>query len=125
MAAYECQQARFSKKFLPALLGPLFLALGGCAVAETPAAPAGNPHLEQGQAVYASACRSCHGATGGGGGSTPALNNGIVDRFPDKADQVAVVADGRGGMPGYSDRLSDEEISAVVDYIREVLDEGA
>lgn len=42
----------------------------------------------------------------------------MVAAFPDEADQVQVVAEGRGGMPSFGDRLSPEEIDAVVEYTR-------
>lgn len=45
----------------------------------------------------------------------------VLDRFPDAADQEALIRDGRGGMPSYAGRLSDEQITAVVRYTREVL----
>ena len=41
--------------------------------------------------------------------------------FPDPQDQIAVVTHGRGGMPAFGERLSPEEIAAVVDYTRTVL----
>ena len=44
--------------------------------------------------------------------------------YPDPADQIAVVTNGRGGMPAFGDRLSAEEIAAVVEYTRTVLAEG-
>jgi len=120
MAVCNRQQTRFAKNFLPVLLGVAIAALMGCAVAEVPAAPDDDPVLQMGQQVYASACRSCHGGDGGGG-SSPALNSGLTEKYPVKVDQVLVVAEGKGGMPGFAGRLSDEEIDAVVDYTREVL----
>ena len=63
-------------------------------------------------------CAGCHGADGGGNNGPP-LNNGlVVANFPDPADQVAVVTNGRGPMPSFGDRLSPEEIEAVVEYTR-------
>jgi mono/diheme cytochrome c family protein len=37
------------------------------------------------------------------------------------ADQVTVVTDGRGSMPGFGGRYDPEELEAVVRYTREVL----
>ena len=75
-------------------------------------------------AVYGDGCAGCHGGDGSGG-IGPGLSGGrVVASFPDAADQVAVVTDGRGGMPGFGDRLSAEAISAVVDYTRTVLAGG-
>jgi mono/diheme cytochrome c family protein len=42
-------------------------------------------------------------------------------RFPVLADQVTVVTDGQGSMPGFSGRYDTEELEAVVRYTREVL----
>jgi mono/diheme cytochrome c family protein len=71
-----------------------------------------------GQAVYEANCARCHGADGGGGVG-PQLSDGtVVEEFPDAADEVAVVADGKGGMPSFDGDLSPEEIDQVVEYTR-------
>jgi mono/diheme cytochrome c family protein len=71
-----------------------------------------------GAAVFSGSCAGCHGADGSGL-SGPPLDDGIVvTNFPDVQDQVDVVTDGRGPMPAFGDRLSAEEIQAVVDYTR-------
>jgi hypothetical protein len=73
------------------------------------------------EATYVSSCAGCHGA-GGQGGLGPQLADGaVVAAFPDEADQVEVVAEGRGGMPGFGDRLSPEQVAAVVAFTREDL----
>jgi mono/diheme cytochrome c family protein len=88
---------------------------------------------QRGALVYRSAgCAGCHGPTGGGGVG-PALNN-VVKTFPDFADHVSWVHTGSkpfqgqtygnsgrtatGGMPGFKDSLSEEEIVAVVCHER-------
>lgn len=71
-----------------------------------------------GRGVYQERCASCHGGNGEGA-SGPTLA-GVADRLTID-DHVAVVRDGRGEMPGWDGRLSDEEIEAVVDYERSVL----
>jgi mono/diheme cytochrome c family protein len=89
--------------------------------AAAPAAPAG----PDGAAIYAQRCSTCHGDDGGGG-IGPALADGrMVERFPDAADQVAIVVAGRGQMPSFSDRgLTAAEIEAVVEFTRTSLTEG-
>jgi mono/diheme cytochrome c family protein len=72
-----------------------------------------------GRAVYAEHCASCHGAAGGGGLGPPL--GGVVDTYPDPADQVTFVAAGRGLMQGFDDVLSTEELEAVVAFTREGL----
>lgn len=88
----------------------------------TTAAPTDEGAVEaaviDGAAVFANRCASCHGRAGGGG-LGPQLSKGrVVARFPDIADQVAVITNGRGGMPGFGTRLSAEEIEAVAEYVR-------
>ena len=71
-----------------------------------------------GAAVFSDNCAGCHGADGSGI-SGPPLDDGIVvTNFPDIQDQIDVVTDGRGPMPAFGDRLSAEEIQAVVEYTR-------
>ena len=68
-------------------------------------------------AIYSSTCATCHGATGLGSVG-PRLAGRVAARYPDVADQIALVSNGRSGMPSFSDRLSETEIEAVVDYTR-------
>jgi mono/diheme cytochrome c family protein len=72
---------------------------------------------QPGASIYSASCATCHGA-GGQGGVGPALAGNVVDEFPDVADEIAVVTNGRGGMPSFGSRLTDEEIAQVVEYTR-------
>lgn len=74
-----------------------------------------------GEKVYAQTCAVCHGGSGEGA-SGPSLV-GVTDRL-DRDEHVAIVREGRGEMPAWEDQLEPEEIEAVVDYEREVLDGG-
>ena len=74
-----------------------------------------------GEAVFASNCASCHGADGTGGVGPALANGAVVEAFPDAADQVVVITDGRNGMPAFGERLTAEEIQAVTDYTRDDL----
>jgi len=112
-----------SIKFPALALAVLLMGIGaGCSVAASPAAPADDPVLTLGWQTYLDAgCANCHGSSGGGRRG-PKLNEGqVIVRFPDIADQVEVVTKGKGGMPGFASKLSQEEIEAVVAYTREVL----
>jgi len=100
-----------------------------CATAcagEAPAVPVGadgaiDVELTLGREVYQRRCANCHG-TAGGGGTGPELAGGAVAAaYPDPADQVALIADGRNGMPAFAGSLTTAEIEAVVRYTREVL----
>ena len=76
-----------------------------------------------GAAVYKAKCASCHGADGKG--QTPMgkrmnlrdLGSPEVQTQTDKElyDWTAV---GKGKMPGYKDKLTDEEIKALVAHMR-------
>jgi mono/diheme cytochrome c family protein len=81
------------------------------------AAPVPKTGAPAGEAIFATRCASCHG-TDGGGGFGPTLAGVVTNRFPNPADQEAVVANGRGAMPSFSDSLTPEQISAVVDFTR-------
>ena len=101
----------------------LAAACGSTAPPEVPAAADGSvdPVLVLGREVWGDHCSRCHGSDGGGR-SGPRLNSGrVVERFPDVADQVDLIVQGRGGMPGFGERLSADEIDAVVAYTRDVL----
>jgi mono/diheme cytochrome c family protein len=66
-----------------------------------------------GRAAYAKACESCHGPEGHGG-TAPAL----VPFTLELSELIAIVRQGIGVMPGIPrDRISDEEISAIRDYL--------
>jgi mono/diheme cytochrome c family protein len=86
-----------------------------------PAQPAPVPAAgtqDEGATLYSTRCASCHGEDGGGSFG-PALGAGVaVGRFPDAADQIAVVSDGRGSMPAFADTLTPEQVAAVVEYTR-------
>ncbi len=86
---------------------------------ETPAAPAADMAL--GQSVFEANCAVCHGQNGEGGVGPQLGGGAAVANFPDPADQIAVVTDGRNAMPAWGSSLSEEEIAAVVAYEREGL----
>lgn len=109
---------RVAAALLVAVVAPVGLGACGASGPPTPS----DPVLAQGQQIYVARCASCHGRDGGGG-IAPALAGRMTERFPNVADQVALVA---GGVPGTSMRafdavLSPEEIEAVVRYTRESL----
>ena len=93
--------------------------LVACATEGAPPTPS-DPVLAQGQGVYNQSCASCHGR-GGGGGQGAKLAGVVAARYPNIADQEAVIANGRSSMPSFKGSLSAEEINAVARYEREVL----
>ena len=80
--------------------------------------PDAAPELRLGQEIYRQRCQSCHGSNGGGG-IGPSVRE-VETRLDDEA-QLSVVVNGRKNMPRFDSVLTDEEISAVVRYTREVL----
>ncbi len=97
----------------------------GCA-SDPPDVPTGadgtiDPELALGREVFAARCVSCHGESGGGGRGPNITGDRMAERFPDPADQVAVITAGRNEMPAFEDVLSPEQIDAVVRYTRDVL----
>ncbi len=85
------------------------------------AAPVPESGTPAGPAIFATRCASCHGADGGGGFG-PALAGVVTNRFPNPADQAALIANGRGAMPSFSGSLTPEQIAAVVEFTRTGLD---
>lgn len=71
-----------------------------------------------GHEVFGARCARCHGPAGGGG-IGPSLSD--IEARLDDAAQLDVVVNGRKSMPRFDSTLSDEEITAVVRYTREIL----
>lgn len=76
-----------------------------------------------GAATFKAKCAMCHGADGSAStgmgksmGLKP-LSSPEVQKTSD-ADLIALVTNGKGKMPAYKGKLSDEEISAVVKYVK-------
>lgn len=84
-------------------LAPMIMA------AATPASEA-----ELGRAVYTN-CASCHGEAGQGGFAPPLAGSATLKE--DHAAIVHVVA-GSVNMPPFGDQLSDAEVAAVLNHIR-------
>lgn len=108
------------------MVASLALLVGACA-GETPTVPLGadgepDAVLDLGRTVYGANCSTCHGNEGQGGRGKRLNNGEAVDRYPEIADMIEVVTNGKGsGMPSFGGKLSDEERLAVARYVREVL----
>jgi mono/diheme cytochrome c family protein len=109
-------------------------------VLDVPEAAITDPVLAQGEQIYSS-CAGCHGSSGQGGTGPPLAGGEVLLTFPDPQDHIEWVTEGspgggtpygnpdrpggqrisQGGMPGFGEQLSEEEIIAVVRYEREVL----
>ena len=90
--------------------------------ADGPGPTFGNPfHFTEvgGAAIYAGACAGCHMPDGRGAAGAavyPALARD--PRLVAAAYPIARVLHGKGAMPPFARTLSDEQVAAVVDYIR-------
>jgi cytochrome c6 len=76
-----------------------------------------------GAAIFKAKCAMCHGADGSAStgmgksmGLKP-LGSPEVQKMSD-ADMTALVTDGKGKMPAAKGKLTDDEISAVVKYVK-------
>ena len=99
------------------------LVVGCTSPTEVPVGENGSqdPVLVTGQGVYSARCQSCHGARGGGGRGPNITSDNVVAAFPNIADEIAVITNGRSQMPRFGEDLSAAEIEAVARYTREVL----
>ena len=72
----------------------------------------------EGKALFLKNCAACHQATGKGiPGAFPALaGNKFVQGK--SSDVATVLLKGRGGMPDFSDSLSDLEIATILSFVR-------
>ena len=82
----------------------------------------GNPYkfTEQGgEAIFDSVCAGCH-MLDGRGASGAATYPSLADnpRLAARSDPIGVVLKGRKAMPPFRSSLTDEQIAAVVSYIR-------
>lgn len=72
-----------------------------------------------GAATFKAKCAMCHGADGtkeNPGMGVKSLAGADIQKQSD-ADLVATVTKGKGKMPGYAGKLSDEDIKAVVAFV--------
>ena len=127
-------------KLRRAALAPLAwvgLALVGLAAAACGGSPTADP-AEPGRQLYLNNCAACHGSAGEGqddwqqrnpDGSFRAPPHGPAGHTWHHADGLLfrVVRDGgtdipslgvKSGMPAFGDRLSDDQIVAIIDYLR-------
>lgn len=77
-----------------------------------------------GAKLYAANCAGCHAADGSGG-QGPEIGDGVAAQAYDQAEMVDIVTNGRDAMPAFDDKLSEAEITQVVDYVRNDLGQPA
>lgn len=78
--------------------------------------------VDGGEELYLAACASCHMADGlgaRGAGVYPALaGNPKMQRYE---YVTTLILHGAGGMPGFQDFLTDEQVAEIVNYVRQDL----
>lgn len=81
--------------------------------------------ISDGKALYIKHCQSCHGKTGLGDGPKAKLLETFSGDFSGSSFQSQTdgehfykTKEGRGDMPAYKGKLTDEEIWTVVNYMR-------
>jgi len=102
-----------------AALAVLAMPFGGRAQDATPAMSEAEL-LQEGEQIYSSVCTACHqpGGEGVPGIFLPLDGNPLITS-DDPTYVISTVLTGRGGMPRFADIYSDEEVAAVVTYIRQ------
>ena len=108
------------RRALTAAVAAASLGLAGPALADA-ASSAGTSTIRAatGQQVYQHVCQGCHMANGQGGvgaARIPALAHNA--RLGSSGYPVYVVLNGMGGMPWFNGMLSDQQIAAVITYVR-------
>jgi mono/diheme cytochrome c family protein len=102
------------------LLSPMACAQGAAPSSSQPALSAGFRFFEMsGEELFANVCQACHmsdakGATGAGTYPSLAANGNLeAGGYP-----VAVVVNGQRAMPPFGAMMSNDQVAAVVNYVR-------
>src|ERR1700730_16065800 len=94
-------------------------------VAVTPAAAEDSV---SGAGLYKSKCQTCHGPDGGGTAVGKSLK--VADlrssdvQSKSDAELTQVISDGKENMPGFKGNITDDEIHAVLVYVRTLATKG-
>ena len=72
--------------------------------------------------TYRTKCAMCHGPDGAGSAvgksmNIPDLRSSVVQNTAD-GELAQIISNGRGGMPAFKSSLSDDQIDALVTYVR-------
>ncbi|CAH0497452.1 cytochrome c [Novosphingobium sp. CECT 9465] len=107
-----------------AVLGLGALAIAGTAALRAQDAPGSGPTAvevsPEGREVYEQICQACHMADAKGGGVTGAKIPALAanPRLADKDYGTIILLKGRGGMPWFSGMLTNDQMAAVLTYVR-------
>jgi cytochrome c6 len=72
--------------------------------------------------TYRTKCAMCHGPDGAGSAvgksmNVPDLRSSVVQNTAD-GELAQIISNGKGGMPAFKSSLSDDQIHALVTYVR-------
>jgi mono/diheme cytochrome c family protein len=103
-----------------ALAGVLALSAAGLHAQDAPGGETSFAVSSDGAKVYEEICQACHMSDARGGGGAGAAIPSLVDnaRLADKDYAIGILVRGKGGMPWFTDMLSDEQIAAVLNHVR-------
>lgn len=98
----------------------------GTETGSTDGATGGDAVVAQGQTIYAEKCALCHGASGHGDGPGAAAlepkprnhTDGSYMNTQTNEQLHEVIKNGKGQMPAWGATMTDEEIDAVLAYVR-------
>lgn len=78
------------------------------------------PQGTDGKQIYERICQGCHMSDGAGAKLGPSAYPGLAanPKLSAKAYPAVLVINGLGAMPAFGSMLSDEQIAAVVNYLR-------
>jgi mono/diheme cytochrome c family protein len=119
---------RFEKK-TSVLAVAILAALAGTGMSQRPT-PATGVATTNTESVYAAKCAMCHGADGSGDtamGKRDKLRDLRSAEVQAQSDEqlFEITAKGKGKMPGYAGKLTDDQIRAVVGEIRAMAAKGS
>src|SRR5271154_7375866 len=106
--------------FASAILLALFTGLTLFVVSIVQANP--GPDSAASTTTFKTKCAMCHGPDGSGSAvgksmNVPDLRAPEVQKLPD-AQLAQIISDGKGGMPSFKGSLSEDQIHALVTYVR-------
>ncbi|MGN6030988.1 MAG: c-type cytochrome [Thermomicrobiales bacterium] len=85
----------------------------------TPAATPATDQLAMGEKIFGNVCIACHQPGGAGvPGIFPNLAGNPLVTLDDPTYVITTVLNGRGGMPRFAGTYDDEQVAAIVSYIR-------
>jgi mono/diheme cytochrome c family protein len=88
---------------------------GGQTGAETGEGGGGGGEAADGEAIFSQNCASCH--TLAAAGASGQVGPNLDELKPDEQTVATQVTNGGGGMPAFKDQLSDEQITAVAQFV--------